>query len=241
MTSPRLRHVMRGTVTPLLLTSVVIMLLGDGMDARIADWLYDWQGHAWRFRHDDFVALWLHHRAQRFNYLIYFATLVLTAAACLPTRLRPWRRPLLYVVLASTTCLVLVSLGKALVPIPCPWDLQRYGGHLPDGGLLQWQSAGRFKGCFPAGHATGGFSLFAWYFFAQRMAWPAAHRVLVAALVGGFALGIVQQLRGAHFLSHDLAAAILCWVVARSLADWMLPEPHHAPSSPPMTKGVLSP
>jgi membrane-associated PAP2 superfamily phosphatase len=34
--------------------------------------------------------------------------------------------------------------------------------------------------------------------------------------------GIDQQLRGAHFLSHDLFTAMICWAVALGLSRWML-------------------
>ena len=34
--------------------------------------------------------------------------------------------------------------------------------------------------------------------------------------------GIAQQLRGAHFLSHDLWALMLCWLVALAMHRVML-------------------
>ncbi len=33
-------------------------------------------------------------------------------------------------------------------------------------------------------------------------------------LVAGLIFGISQQLRGAHFLSHDLWSLTICWLVA---------------------------
>ena len=50
----------------------------------------------------------------------------------------------------------------------------------------------------------------------MRPAWriPA----LGVALAAGAAFGIAQQLRGAHFLSHDLGALALCVLVAGALA-----------------------
>ncbi|MBV1790029.1 hypothetical protein KQ940_18390 [Marinobacterium sp. D7] len=35
---------------------------------------------------------------------------------------------------------------------------------------------------------------------------------------------LVQQLRGAHFFSHDLWSLMLCWYAVMLLAKLMLPE-----------------
>ena len=35
-----------------------------------------------------------------------------------------------------------------------------------------------------------------------------------AALLAGFSLGLAQQVRGAHFMSHTLWTAWLCWTTA---------------------------
>ena len=45
---------------------------------------------------------------------------------------------------------------------------------------------------------------------------------MASALVIGLVFGIAQQLRGAHFLSHDLWALMVCWLVALSLHRLML-------------------
>lgn len=96
----------------------------------------------------------------------------------------------------------------------------RYASHwtgwiYPDGGSGQ---------CFPAGHATTGFA-FVGGFFALRHARPRLARVwLWSALTFGMVLGIGQQLRGAHFMSHTLWTGWLCWMTA-----W-LSDPLHCPS-----------
>lgn len=96
----------------------------------------------------------------------------------------------------------------------CPWDLTRYGGPVADTGLLGTAPAGAPIGqCFPAGHASTGFSLFAfallWRGSKPRRAWLAWS----LALLAGMLLGWGQQLRGAHFLSHTLWSAWLCWAI----------------------------
>ena len=42
----------------------------------------------------------------------------------------------------------------------------------------------------------------------------AARRWLVASLLAGLVLGLAQQWRGAHFMSHTLWTGLACWLVA---------------------------
>jgi membrane-associated PAP2 superfamily phosphatase len=107
-----------------------------------------------------------------------------------------------------------VSLLKGFSATSCPWDLQHYGGvasYVPhwtrgaDGG------AGH---CFPAGHAASGFA-FVSGGFAFREHEPRIARLwLLAALAAGLLLGLAQQWRGAHFMSHTLWTAWTCLAVA---------------------------
>lgn len=129
------------------------------------------------------------------------------------------RLPLVRRVQLATTVVLasgLVALLKANSLTSCPWDLHEFGGlarHLShwsgwfdtDGG------AGR---CFPAGHASTGFAFLGGYFALRHHAPRMGRRWLMAALGAGALLGICQQLRGAHFLSHTLWTGWICWMTA---------------------------
>ena len=96
----------------------------------------------------------------------------------------------------------------------CPWDLAEFGGFARY--VSHWYPAtdGGSGHCFPAGHAASGFT-FVGGFFAFRVSHPAlARRWLAGALCAGLLLGLVQQWRGAHFMSHTLWSAFVCWAVA---------------------------
>jgi membrane-associated PAP2 superfamily phosphatase len=116
----------------------------------------------------------------------------------------------------AVACLLLVPAFKHASHTSCPWDLQEFGGlaqHLGHWAGF-WQADGGTGRCFPAGHASAGFGfLAAW--FAWRPVDPArARRWLVGALLSGLVLGLAQQWRGAHFMSHTLWSAWLCWNIA---------------------------
>jgi len=118
--------------------------------------------------------------------------------------------------LATSTLLgaLAVSLLKAGSHTSCPWELADFGGlarYASHWGLARDGGGGH---CFPAGHAASGFTFVGGY-FAFRASHPRiARRWLAAALAAGTLLGLAQQWRGAHFLSHTLWSAVVCWGVA---------------------------
>lgn len=112
-----------------------------------------------------------------------------------------------------------VALLKSVNPAACPWSLSAYGGVAePVSHWLWWATpAGGRGGCFPAGHASAGFAFIGGY-FVFRLAAPAlARRWLVVSVVAGLLLGVSQQWRGAHFMSHTLWSGWLCWCLGWAL------------------------
>ncbi|NHZ93518.1 acid phosphatase [Massilia sp. CCM 8733] len=87
----------------------------------------------------------------------------------------------------------------------CPWDLALFGGGETYVRLFQsalpYAPAGH---CMPAGHASSALWLVSVAVFWLPHQPRTALRVGAAMLGLGFALGWVQQLRGAHFLTHTL-------------------------------------
>jgi membrane-associated PAP2 superfamily phosphatase len=117
--------------------------------------------------------------------------------------------------LSAVAVPVVTSLLKQRSASHCPWDLTMYGGAEPYVRLLEVLPAGAHAGhCLPAGHASS-----ALWLVAIGVFWlPARPRMALAmAAVGlslGVALGWIQQLRGAHFLTHTLWSIwIACAVV----------------------------
>ena len=118
------------------------------------------------------------------------------------------------VFLCVLSALLSVTLIKGLSQTSCPWDLQAFGGVAPY--VSHWNLWVRDGGgghCFPAGHASTGFAFMAAYFGLRQNDAPGAVKWLVLAIGVGFILGISQQIRGAHFMSHTLWTAWLCWTV----------------------------
>ena len=67
--------------------------------------------------------------------------------------------------------------------------------------------------CFPSGHASSAYMFFGVYFF-SRCYWPEKSRLVLASVIAmGLIFGFDQQIRGAHYISHDLTSALICWLV----------------------------
>ena len=196
------------------------VLHASGGDARLADLVYRWEGGRWALRDAWWASALLHEGGRRLSILCWIAVCAAWAWTARSATYAAWRQPLGYLLVAVLMSTLLVSMVKRASGIDCPWDLQRYGGTRPEGLWFAVLSAGDAArgACFPAGHASAGYAwVAAWFAFAPvRPAWriPA----LGVALAAGAAFGIAQQLRGAHFLSHDLGALALCVLVAGALA-----------------------
>jgi membrane-associated PAP2 superfamily phosphatase len=141
------------------------------------------------------------------------ALLLLSWVATLSTEtLRPWRRPASFLVLSIALGTGTVSLLKETTNVDCPQALAEFGGQRPYVQLLGVRPPALPQGrCFPGGHSSSGFALFALYFlYLTRSRRLARASLALALLVGGvFAFG--QEARGSHFLSHDIWSAAIVW------------------------------
>ncbi|MDN4060980.1 phosphatase PAP2 family protein [Massilia sp. YIM B02769] len=190
-------------------TDIDLMLADDFYDAGLHD--FPWH-HAWL--------------TETFSHGILKMMLTLAAVGCIllalqdAVRPKPGRSPL------QRLRLRVIGLSALLVPLVistlkqasvahCPWDLARYGGSEPYLRLFDALPFGVQPGhCLPAGHASSALWLVSLCVLWLPERPRTALRALVAALAIGGAVGWLQQLRGAHFLTHTLWSVwIACAVV----------------------------
>lgn len=103
----------------------------------------------------------------------------------------------------------------------CPWDLSLFGGAAQY--VSHWRlgvADGGGGGCFPSGHAAAAFGFFGLYFLWRGHDAKVARTWLLAVLVVGFLFGTAQLARGAHYPSHTLWSAWLCWAICVAAAQW---------------------
>ena len=111
-------------------------------------------------------------------------------------------------------CLVAVPALKRASRSSCPWDLTAFGGSADY--VPHWLLAVADGGpghCFPSGHAVAAFAFLPLYFQWRRSHPRRAGALLAATLGAGALFGWAQLARGAHFPSHSLWSAWLCWSI----------------------------
>jgi membrane-associated PAP2 superfamily phosphatase len=201
---------------PLCAAAAAIALLqGAGGDLWLADHLYAAEGGRWALEHHWLTETVVHQWGKRLDIVAWVAMAIARIVLARHPGTRAWWKPLNYLLIASVAGPLLVSWMKSWTDVDCPWDLARYGGLHPYVELFQPRPAGYGPGqCFPAGHSSAGYGWVALFFglgaLQPRWGWIG----LGVGLSVGLAFGISQQLRGAHFLSHDVASVAVCWCAA---------------------------
>jgi len=206
----------------LLVTVLALLLLlawdATGWDLTAARLFGDAQGFAAR---DTFWASKLLHDGGRIAAWLLLAVLVVAtlrtpkAVAKGPTRAERWRW-----IGVMLLAIVAVPAIKRFSPTSCPWDLSIFGG------AAQYVSHWRFGvadggggHCFPSGHAVAAFGFFGLYFMWRGHDAVKARLWLAAVLIIGLLFGTAQLARGAHYPSHTLWSAWLCWAICVAAAQ----------------------
>jgi membrane-associated PAP2 superfamily phosphatase len=129
-----------------------------------------------------------------------------------PGMVGPTRRERLWALAAVLLCLMVIPAFKRWSVTSCPWSLAEFGGTAAY--VSHWLPGVADGGpghCFPSGHAAAAFA-----FFPQVLLWRRHDRQralfwLGSILALGIAFAAAQTVRGAHYPSHSLWSACLCW------------------------------
>lgn len=140
------------------------------------------------------------------------------------------RQGLVLVVLSLILVPAVISGLKTLTNVACPSNLKDFGGKVAHVRLFepypQNERPPNTQRCFPCGHASGGYALFALIALAEtRRGRIAAGAVAFAA---GSVTGVYKMLIGDHFLSHvlvTLGIAVLLVSALWYLVQRFVPEP----------------
>lgn len=194
--------------------SLLFLLAWDasGLDRVLAHWFGSTQGFALR-DHWLFTTV-LHEGARRLSWLLVVG---LSLAVWWPVGVLRHidRGQRLQLVVTTLLSLLAVVSVKYISSTSCPWDLAEFGGVARYVSHWIWgANDGGGAHCFPAGHASAGFAFLGGYFVLRDAAPRAARRWLLVTLAVGLVLGLSQQARGAHFMSHTLWTAWMCWAIA---------------------------
>lgn len=205
----------------LMMTSAVLVYTEhySDIDLMLADYMFDPSARQFPWRHAWLTEKFGHGMLRK----LFIALSMIPILLCVFDTIRPisswssWFRIRMRTVALSAVAVPLsVSTLKYFSDSHCPWNIDRYSGSAPYVRLLEALPEGVVPGhCFPAGHATSAL----WLISVATFWWP--HRPRTAVAVGlaatatGFGVGWMQQMRGAHFLSHTLWSIwITCAIIS---------------------------
>lgn len=219
----------RWLLLTLALLALVLLWDASGLDLAVMRLWGTEQGFA--LKQHPLLSRWLHTRGQQAAVGLYLFLLVMVGWP-----LGPWRglqrRERAQALIAVTLSLLTISTLKHFSLTSCPWDLDVFGGpahHVshwawgtPDGGGGQ---------CFPGGHASSAFGFLAMALPFLQSNDPRLQRTgrrwLLMVVLLGLVFGLTQTLRGAHYPSHTLWTAWICWSVG--LLTYTLLAARHSP------------
>jgi membrane-associated PAP2 superfamily phosphatase len=200
---------------------LALLQLG-GIDESVAGFFYDPVQRGFPLKHDFWTERVLHDGAQHLMIGLGLGLLLVWFASWRFSALVPWRGYLSYGLLVILLSVGVANVGKEITNVDCPWDLAEFGGSRLYAGLLADKPEGGLRGrCFPGGHSSAGFALFALFFVARGRAYGPSWLALMPALLVGGIFAVDQWSRGAHFPSHDLTSAYLCWMIALGAYAWV--------------------
>ncbi|RJP88133.1 MAG: phosphatase PAP2 family protein [Desulfobacteraceae bacterium] len=202
-------------IAPILIVATGIASEYSGLDLLLIQPFFDASTGKWPYKSHWVASDVLHTGGKNFVVAIAAGIFLLFVLSFFVDRLKPFRKGAAYLLAASLAGPAIVSICKHTTHIYTPWDLAIFGGKHPYIRLFDAVPAGAKIGkAFPAGHSSGGFAFFSLYFLALAYKPSLRYVGLCFALSLGFIFGIAQQVRGAHFLSHDLFSLVVCWYCA---------------------------
>ena len=219
---------MTHAVAPGLLSTVgMFAWYRYNLDFRLTDYFFDSRLHSFWLRDHWFIEGVLHDAGKYPAYIAAAYALVSIARRRWQSIERTWPRDMIFVLLTIGLGTGVVALLKFLTDIHCPWNLIQYAGDRPYYGLVErFSIRGDHTGrCWPGGHASGGYSLVAFYFIWLKEKPRKAYWALGISLLYGSIMGLGRVVQGAHFMSHNFWSAIILWTLALLLAKVLLGYP----------------
>ena len=199
----------------LLLVLCLVLFEVTDLDLRLQDAFYS-PASGWLIdRHDPVFRAAFYTVPKVMLVSIGIGSIAVLLASLKCARLRTFRRTCTLLVLALAIVPGTVSILKMTTNVYTPAQTTRYGGKKPYVKLFEsypegFQQKKPGRG-YPAGHASGGFALLVLFFVFKR---PGLRILgLGAGLFVGWAMGLYQMLRGAHYLSHTIVSMLLAWIL----------------------------
>lgn len=199
------------------------------LDLTLQSFLYDYDANRWLISIDDTWLYLIFYRGIKLMIIIAAISFFFTAIIL---RHSQWAAQQRCAILIFFISIILVPTSiaslKKISNMPCPKHITLYGGDKDYYKLFEKdRSQGKRFDCFPAAHASAGFSLLALVFFARKI----KYQILIVAtvLTLGWLMGGYKMAIGHHFLSHTIVSMLLSWLLILQIARLVFYNTHYLP------------
>jgi len=201
------------TVMTLIMTVIVFEFLP--IDAEVQSWLFNSGSQTWMINRNDQVLDLVFYSGIK---TLFVVSILFLLFSLIFLRRFNWvknnTKALTIVVLSSFIVPLTVGVLKDATNMPCPNQLIAYGGDYEHIGLFEQlteQQQRPATKCYPAGHASGGFSLLALLFLVTIS--RSKKIVLTLVMVVGWSTAGYKMAIGDHFLGHSVVTMVLAWLI----------------------------
>ena len=204
-------------LTALFLWAAILLFQFTDLDINFQSLFYDVQTKTWAISKDEPLADLIFYSGFKKLFIVFSVIVVFTTIFSFFKKIKLLEKYKKGLIILSLSLVLVPSLAalKNITNVPCPVDIIEFGGKSIDVKILESYPKDyvqeKKQRCWPAGHATMGFSLMALYFLFKN---PRNQKI---ALTFGLTIGVLtggyKILVGDHFLSHTLVTMILAWLV----------------------------
>jgi membrane-associated PAP2 superfamily phosphatase len=204
-----------GLLLPLGVAAFAVFSEYSGLDIALERPFYDVGTHSWPLKSHFVTSGILHKGGQNLVAGILVAVFIVLVLSFFVKRLRRCRKGAAYLLVGSLISPAIVFLIKSSTHIYTPGSLALFGGDKPHIRLFDSVAPGLPIGHgFPGAHSSGGFAFLSFYFLLSFYRPQYRHYGLAFGLGLGAIFAATQEMRGEHFLSHDLFSLVICWYSA---------------------------
>lgn len=203
-------------ITSMLLIFAITIFQITDLDIFFQNLFFDFNTSTWIWNKDESISKFILYDGIKGLLIgIAFLTLMFLLIFRKKTFLNGYKKGLFLFVLASIIIPTVVGTLKATTNTPCPKNIEHFGGNYPDIKVFDsypkdFVQEKKIK-CWPAGHASGGFTLLSLFFLFKKR--KNQYLALTGALIIGWAMGTYKMLIGDHFLSHTIITMLIAWLI----------------------------
>lgn len=203
-------------ITAFLLIAVICLFEFTNLDIFIQSFFYDFNTKTWFIDKNEPILKFFLYDGFKKLFILFSILILISLIFFRKTNLiKEYKKGLLIVLLSTIFVPTIVVSLKNNTNTPCPCNIITFGGDYPnikvfDSYPKDFIQESKVK-CWPAGHASMGFSLMALFFLFKTAS--NQKKALINSIIVGFITGSYKMLLGDHFLSHTLVTMFLSWII----------------------------